>query len=83
MRKSVMVINTLLLLFNLVCATLQYGVGNSLWMLCVFAVLALSASLIYRWQINKILRESELLFGERYLQQLEAPGYGDEKREVK
>ena len=69
----------------LIFAISNYWSGDLFFIVDVFVILALSASRIIRWQINKTLRESELLFGERYLQYLEAMGYdnGDGKQEVK
>ena len=48
-----------LVIVMLFFATFSYGSG-SLWFIgYVFLILALSASRIVRWQINKTLRESE------------------------
>ncbi len=82
----------LLLAFDLTLITLllffairNYWSGSLYFIGDVILILGLSASRIVRWQINKTLRESELLFGERYLQYLEEMGYdnGDGRREIK
>ena len=77
MVKYLAIINTILIPFLLIVASWDYWTGGWVWMVDVFAILTISTSLIYRWQTWRIIQQSKLLFGERYLQYLEAMGYDD------
>ncbi len=84
LSKLILAIDLTLITMLLFFASQHYWSGNLYFIVDVFLVLGLSASRIIRWQINKILLESEQQFSEMYQEYLEAMGYDNGKqKEIK